>query len=220
MAAAPLKIAVFDLDYTVWLPEMYQLNGPPKQVKKRTSSQQGRNSTATSNDVGGNEYIIVDQSNTQIRLFPGASYALSQINKLRDVHNMDILAAVASRTDEPQWASMCMDWLTVPHYDDNGDSGGDGTSDSKSRSNSSSKEKTLTACFDHVIIGFNDKKWHFERIQQLTRIPYESMVFFDNEMRNIRSVKELGVKCIYTPDGMTADSWHEALGLFDMSAGE
>jgi hypothetical protein len=25
-----LKLAVFDLDYTIWKPEMYQLSGPPK----------------------------------------------------------------------------------------------------------------------------------------------------------------------------------------------
>ena len=43
------------------------------------------------------------------------------------------------------------------------------------------------------------------------------MVFFDNEMRNITSVKKLGVKCVYTPDGMTRQAWHEALSMFGMT---
>ena len=40
--------------------------------------------------------------------------------------------------------------------------------------------------------------------------------FFDNELRNIRSVEKLGVVCIYTPDGMTRDAWHQALEVFGL----
>mmetsp|Transcript_14148 Transcript_14148/g.21463 ORF Transcript_14148/g.21463 Transcript_14148/m.21463 type:complete len:218 (+) Transcript_14148:147-800(+) len=215
MEKAPLKIAVFDLDYTVWLPEMYELHGPPKRIKKKRPSNSFSNKDSNDEDDDG-EYIVVDRSNTQIRLFHGASYALSQINKLRDVDGMDILAAVASRTDEPNWAQSCMDWLIVPHYDDVDIDTQHSSTNMNSNSNANRKGKTLSACFDHVIIGFSDKKWHFRQIQKKTNIPYESMVFFDNEMRNIRSVEQLGVKCIYTPEGMTVEAWHEALGLFDM----
>eukprot|EP00558_Chaetoceros_sp_UNC1202_P014265 CAMPEP_0197257414 /NCGR_PEP_ID=MMETSP1429-20130617/78630_1 /TAXON_ID=49237 /ORGANISM="Chaetoceros sp., Strain UNC1202" /LENGTH=108 /DNA_ID=CAMNT_0042721245 /DNA_START=51 /DNA_END=377 /DNA_ORIENTATION=+ len=105
---------------------------------------------------------------------------------------MDIQAAAASRTDEPEMAQQCMDWLKI------------------------SDGKTLTSCFDQVEIDIGDKKRHFQRLQEKTNIPFESMVFFDNEIRNINSVKELGVKCIYTPDGMTREAWHEALALFNL----
>ena len=171
-----LRLAVFDLDYTIWKPEMYQIYGPPKQ--KITNE---------------NQTIVVDRSNTQITVFEGASFALSEINRLRNDHNMDIQAAVASRTDEPQWAQQCMDWLTVD----------DGT--------------TLSSCLNHVEIGFDDKKWHFQRLKRKTGIEYESMVFFDNEMRNISSVKKLGVKCVYTPNGMTREAWVEATDMFGIS---
>mmetsp|Transcript_19655 Transcript_19655/g.24238 ORF Transcript_19655/g.24238 Transcript_19655/m.24238 type:complete len:178 (-) Transcript_19655:111-644(-) len=170
-----LRLAVFDLDFTVWKPEMYEINGPPKLRKNKQK-----------------EDIVTDQSNTQISIFEGASYALAHINRLRENENMDIQAAVASRTDEPLWAETCMNWLLIK----------DG--------------KSLTACFDHVEIGFDDKKWHFQRLKQKTGIDYEHMVFFDNEMRNIRSVRELNVKCVYTPDGMTKEAWHEALEQFNM----
>ena len=176
-----LKLAVFDLDFTVWKPEMYELHGPPK-VKKVKSSVDGQESRMK----------VTDRIGTEITIFDGASYALSKINELREKEGMDIQAAVASRTDEPGWAQICMDSLTVH----------DG--------------KTLTACFDHVEIGFNDKKWHFKRLKENTGIDYEEMVFFDNEMRNINSVGQLGVKCVYTPDGMNREHWHQALELFEM----
>ena len=179
--AASLRLAVFDLDDTVWEPEMYELNGPPKRIRHNIRGAKK-----------GKSLIVTDQLNTQINVYDGASYALSEINKLREIDNMDIQAAVASRTDEPEWAAQCMDWLTV----DDG--------------------KSLTACFDHVEIGFNDKQWHFQRLKKKTGIEYESMVFFDNEMRNIRSVRQLGVKCVYTPNGMTKDAWHDALQMFEI----
>jgi hypothetical protein len=40
------------------------------------------------------------------------------------------------------------------------------------------------------------------------------MLFFDNESGNIRSVSELGVKCVYCPDGVTAEAWQQGLDLF------
>lgn len=173
-----LRLAVFDLDFTVWKPEMYQIYGPPKQRKKDKN------------------IIVTDRHDTPIEIFDGASYALAHINKLNDEQNMDIQAAVASRTDEPAWAQQCMDWLTIH----------DGT--------------TLTACFHHVEIHFSDKKEHFERLHEKTGISYESMVFFDNESRNINSVKQLGVKCIYTPDGMTRQHWDDALEMFGLEKDE
>eukprot|EP00957_Ditylum_brightwellii_P205580 15344480-Ditylum_brightwellii.AAC.1 len=104
-----------------------------------------------------------------------------------------ILAAVASRTDEPRWAQKCMEWLIA------------------------SDGKTLVSCFDHIIIRCTDKCQHFRKLHRMTGIPYENMCFFDNEQWNIHSVAQLGVKCIYTPEGMTREAWIEALEMFRMS---
>ena len=120
-----------------------------------------------------------------------SSIALTEINALRR-EGLDIRAAVASRTDEPGWAKLCMDHLVVE----------DGA--------------TLTKCFgSRVEISFDNKKVHFRRLQKSTGIPFEQMIFFDNEYGNIKSVSSLGVKCIYTPDGMKEEHWAEAKKAFE-----
>lgn len=40
------------------------------------------------------------------------------------------------------------------------------------------------------------------------------MLFFDNEINNIRNVEKLGVKCIFCPDGMTHEIWLQGIELF------
>ena len=42
------------------------------------------------------------------------------------------------------------------------------------------------------------------------------LVFFDNEHYNIKQVAKLGVKCIYTPDGMRKHHWEEAKQKFNL----
>jgi magnesium-dependent phosphatase 1 len=76
---------------------------------------------------------------------------------------------------------------------------------------------TLSKCFGNLVeISFNDKTHHFRRLHGKTGIPYEQMVFFDNEPRNIQSVSTLGVKCIYTPEGMERKHWNQAKDAFGL----
>ena len=175
-----LQLAVFDLDYTIWEPEMYQINGPPKltEVESSTNSE---------------KKIVTDQDGTPINMFDGASYAISMINKLRKTHNIKM--AVASRTDEADWAYKCMDLMTLhPPHD----------------------ETTLGDSCDFAQIEEGDKQKHFRQFHNQTMIPYENMAFFDNEWRNIQSVRKLGVKCFYTPDGMTREAWDDAMREFEI----
>lgn len=194
MSRGILRLVVFDLDYTVWQPEMYQLcGGGPKLVDTSTVKHlSGRDLQEATTKTKGK--LLVDDSNTPIQVFEGASHALMEINRLRE-EGHDIVAAVASRTDEPKWAAICMDHLLLP----------DGS--------------TLGDCFeDRIEIDcYNDKTHHLRRLHKQTGVPYDEMCFFDNEYWNIECVRKIGVQSIYTPDGMTRSAWKDALKVFDMA---
>ena len=196
-----MLLATFDLDFTIWRPEMYQLQGPPKLVsvndfEGRKTRRKGRSFVVPSLSLKGSSTIHVnkiatDRVGTPISVFDGAAHALSEINRMKkEGHPMK--AAISSRTDEPSWARQCMQWLIAD----------DGT--------------PLSECFDYIEISYDDKSRHFESLSRKTGIAYDDMCFFDNEHRNIVSVSQLGVKCIYTPDGMTKDAWNEALRHFNL----
>jgi magnesium-dependent phosphatase 1 len=109
---------------------------------------------------------------------------------------INVKAAVASRTDEPRWAKICMEYMVID----------DGSN--------------LASCFESRIeISYGTKVGHITRLQKSTGIAFEDMCFFDNEYSNIRDVsKKLPeVKCYYTPDGMTSASWEQAKADFGMS---
>jgi len=59
--------------------------------------------------------------------------------------------------------------------------------------------------FDHIQIFPGNKTQHFSRIQQASGIPYEDMVFFDDEARNRNVQTELGVTFCLVRDGMTKE---------------
>ena len=119
--------------------------------------------------------------------------ALCEIKRLNnDGH--DIKVAVASKTDEPSWAQICMDHMVID----------DGS--------------ILKDVFgDLVEISYGSKVGHIKRLNHKTGIPFEEMCFFDNEYWNIQDVsRALPVKCIYTPDGMTRQAWEQAKAEFGL----
>jgi len=133
-------------------------------------------------------------SHTSFLSFPSRrSYALSEINRMKS-QGHDIRAAVASKTDEPRWARVCLDHLLIA----------DGS--------------VLKDCFEDrlIEISYSSKAQHLERLHRKTGIPYESMAFFDNEHWNIQDVSSAlpSVKCFYTPNGMTKDAWNQAKNAF------
>ncbi len=58
--------------------------------------------------------------------------------------------------------------------------------------------------FDHLEIYPGSKITHFTKLQQATGLPYEDMLFFDDEARN-RNVENLGVIMHLVKDGVTRD---------------
>ena len=126
-----------------------------------------------------------------------SNYALTDIQRLQE-RGVDIQAAVASKTDEPEWARICMQHMAIHH---------------------NNATTSLADCFEHrVEISYGSKVGHITRLHKATGIALADMAFFDNEYGNIRSVSKAlpAVKCYYTPDGMTREAWEQAKRDFGM----
>ncbi|XP_046384305.1 magnesium-dependent phosphatase 1-like [Ischnura elegans] len=62
------------------------------------------------------------------------------------------------------------------------------------------------------------KTKHFERLHSKSGVEYNQMLFFDDEMRNIRDVSTLGVTCIFVQDGTTESVVENGLKEFSKNA--
>ena len=60
----------------------------------------------------------------------------------------------------------------------------------------------------------SNKQRHFQQLAALSGIRLQDMVFFDNQMDNVESVRPMGVTCVYTPHGMTTALFEEGLKAF------
>jgi magnesium-dependent phosphatase 1 len=77
---------------------------------------------------------------------------------------------------------------------------------------------SLKDSIDFFQIYPGDKKTHFVRFQKQCGAKYEEMLFFDNEMRNCESVSDLGVRSIYSPEGLTQEIWDKSINEFSNNA--
>ena len=168
-----------------------------------------------------------------------SAYALSDIYKLqREGYN--IRAAIASRTDEPRWAQICLENLAVnkdytsttassrssasssTDDTDDDDNNNGATTSSTTTSSNDNDYISLYECFNNskklIEISFNDKTYHFRKLQQTTNIPFTNMVFFDNESWNIETVQStFGVHSVYTPNGMNKyEYWDKIKDMFEI----
>ncbi|KAK9056597.1 hypothetical protein SSX86_023959 [Deinandra increscens subsp. villosa] len=65
-----------------------------------------------------------------------------------------------------------------------------------------------------IFSSWSHKTEHFKKIQQKTCVPYESMLFFDDENRNIESVSKMGVTSILVNDGVNLGAFRQGLTQF------
>ncbi|KAI5361911.1 Putative HAD-superfamily phosphatase, subfamily IIIC, HAD superfamily [Septoria linicola] len=121
---------------------------------------------------------------------------------LSDIKQRNITLAAASRTSAPRLARRMLELLRIP----------------QNSQNETPSSRTAMSMFDHMEIYPGDKRNHFKELQVATDLPFEEMVFFDDESRN-KNVEELGVVMQLVRDGVTraeidqgVQSWRERNG--------
>lgn len=80
--------------------------------------------------------------------------------------------------------------------------------------------------FDFVQIFPSNKTQHFARIHQASGVPFEDMLFFDDEARNRNVETELGVTFCIVRDGLNREevdkgvwAWRRRNGIKPVEAG-
>ncbi|KAE8890764.1 hypothetical protein PF005_g7390 [Phytophthora fragariae] len=194
------RLVVFDLDFTLWYPEMYELWGAPFKKNPTTGA-------------------VTDCKGEQVHFFDAVHTVLSILEtdpQFRDTTEV----AVASRTTEPKWAKTCMRLMDV----DVGSGGptastGDGEEEEEAEEEKEKEEDekvktSLQSIVDYEAIYPRNKRVHFEQLKKDSGIPYEDMLFFDNEYGNVADIQRLGVTCAYCPQGLTEGSWIQGMEAF------
>lgn len=172
MSALP-KLIAFDLDGTLWWPEMYMLSGGAPFKRSTTGA-------------------VYDSAGEQVKLM-GASFNILKELATNPVWK-DTKVAYVSRTEYPEWALPCMKVFHI------------------------SEGVTMFDVAEYKEIYPGSKRQHFRVIQKTSQIPYEDMLFFDNENWNCTDCAPLGITCVYTPRGMTESVWKEGLSKFAAAA--
>jgi magnesium-dependent phosphatase 1 len=148
------KLIAFDLDGTIWNPEMYQLWGGGAPFKKIANSNK-----------------LKDSKGTHVELLGESANILHMLHQHSNFRNTKV--AWVSCCDEPEWALECLQLFTT------------------------SDNSTVLSEVAHSSQIFKDNKQaHFRNLQrEFPHIQFHEMLFFDNEMGNIRNVMKLGNVC-------------------------
>ena len=170
------KVIVWDLDGTIWLPEMYQLWGGGAPFKRPHESHLG----------------VVDCSGCEIQVLGDARDILA--HHRREMPH--VRHAIASTCDEPKWGLECLSKIRVD------------------------EESSLEQHFDRNLIEIykaSSKETHFRAISKKSGLSVSEMIFFDNQINNIRVAERIGVGlAVYTPDpeGVTQEIFNDAIATF------
>ncbi|PIN18646.1 Magnesium-dependent phosphatase [Handroanthus impetiginosus] len=68
-----------------------------------------------------------------------------------------------------------------------------------------------------IFSSWSHKTDHFQRINRRTRIPYNEMLFFDDEGRNIDAVSKMGVTSIFVGNGVNLGALRQGLSEFSQN---
>ncbi|KAF8406093.1 hypothetical protein HHK36_008173 [Tetracentron sinense] len=70
-----------------------------------------------------------------------------------------------------------------------------------------------------IFSSWTHKTEHFQRINRRTGVPFNSMLFFDDEDRNIEAVSKMGVTSIFVGNGVNLGALRQGLTNFSQNSG-
>lgn len=177
------RVIIFDLDGTCWDPDMYMLRAgaPFKPHKSNPNVMIGR----------GAEAVTLCESTRSVLQM------LSTDPVWADTH-----LAISSTCDYPAWARELLTLFTFATTNDE--------DDATAGKSSGGHRVTMGSLFgaDLQEIYYANKAAHhrtiLERVGKVdpSVTEYSQMLFFDNQMNNIRDVSPLGVTCCFCPGGL------------------
>lgn len=155
---------------------------------------EGRGAGSPFTPIGENQ--MQSNSGTVVQLLGDVAHVLEELHsnpKWKDTH-----VGISSRTDEPTWAKELLQKFQLPE----------------------SKVPLQTVFRGPIEISYDSKTSHFERISKSTGVPFEEILFFDNEFGNCKSVSRQGVSVCHCPDGVTRDAFNRAVNSFPCQWGQ
>ncbi|KAI9141302.1 magnesium-dependent phosphatase-1 [Paraphysoderma sedebokerense] len=149
------------------------------------------------NDSGNG---VLDRSNYLIQFYPHVPMIL---NYLRNEFP-EIKLCLASRTNEPKWTRAVLELITIS------------TDQPSARTSSHSSPKRAISYFPYQEIYPGSKLTHFRQLSSKTKEDFETMLFFDDEYRNIKEVSSLGVSCWHVDEdiGVNIDVFLKGIELY------
>lgn len=136
--------------------------------------------------------VLVSRGGERVRLLGAVREIWGELHGMPKYASTRV--AVASRCDVPSWAITLLQTFTV---DDDATTMWD-----------------VAEGGQLVEIYKGSKRAHFKALRDKTNLPFDSMLFFDDDPSNIYDVSRLGVTCILTPNGVTRDAFQEGLTAF------
>uniref|UniRef100_A0A0G4GFC1 CSD domain-containing protein n=1 Tax=Chromera velia CCMP2878 TaxID=1169474 RepID=A0A0G4GFC1_9ALVE len=188
--AAPLpKLIVFDLDNTLWTPELYTLRSLP-----------GYRDASGPGPMAGRD----------VWLLSGASQALFELVNCERWAETEL--AVASRTNKGRWAHKLMRSFSVPVRE------GKGIVSRLDPSQKEGGRVSLDSLAVQKEIFPTNKVRHLQNLREATGIEFRDMLFFDDadggKYGNCVPVSGLGVMSVYCPKGLTQREWRRGVKSF------
>ncbi|ORX76270.1 magnesium-dependent phosphatase-1 [Anaeromyces robustus] len=142
-------------------------------------------------------HVVTDRSGQRIKFYKDVPLILHSLKR------NDIKIALASRTGAISWAEQIIQLIPVPLIQE----------DEVPKSEIYSK--TLKNIVDAVEIYPTSKIRHIKQIAKRLDCHLNDILFFDDEYRNIRDLKSLGITSILVDDGMTVKVLHEGLRQYN-----